>query len=456
MRESRNQFAGTLLLILTVLGIVGAVLSLVHLRSYLLHDDGVTWVDQKAPARASEPNRVVAGYLTPGGPGETAGIHLGDQLLSIQDSAQIFEVKTALDVPRALWKIPLYVSPTRYTLRRNGIEFKKDNIYIQGTRRDNALYFQYVVGFFYLAIGLFVYYRRTNATKSRQFFLLCLASFGACCFHYSGYLNTFDEVMYWGNVAMHLLAPAIFLHFCLTFHTRPRFLERRGSTLLIYVPSLILLLAFALSAGGVLRFAASVLEIRWLLDRVSLAFEMLLYFAGAGVLALELKQTEDPMVRRQLKYLRNGAILGLVPFTFCYALPFIFGAVPNHFMNLSVLSMGLIPLTWAYAITRYRLMDVDIIFQQGYVYTLATFAVIGVFYGLVFLVVNTRTVSPTAFVVLIAFATFVFQPIRRWIQEQLDRWVFYRDHYDARLTITEFARELSSETRPGCHVGESL
>ena len=164
-----------------------------------------------------------------------------------------------------------------------------------------------------------------------------------------------------------------------------------------HVPSLLLLLVFALSAGGVLGFAASVLEIRWFLDRVSLAFEMLLYFAGAGALALDLKRTEDPMVRRQLKYLRNGAILGLTPFTICYALPFIFGAVPNHLMSLSVLSMGLIPLTWAYAITRYRLMDVDIIFQQGYVYTLATFAVIGVFYGLVFLVLNTRTVSSWIF-----------------------------------------------------------
>ena len=34
----------------------------------------------------------------------------------------------------------------------------------------------------------------------------------------------------------------------------------------------------------------------------------------------------------------------------------------------------MIPISWSYAITRYRLMDVDIIFQQGYVYTLATLA----------------------------------------------------------------------------------
>jgi len=443
VRESRNQFAGTLLLVLTVLGIVGAVLSIVHLRSYSLHDDGVTWVDQKnAPNGSADKTRVVAAYLQPGGPGERAGIHLGDELVAIQNTP----IEKALDVPRALWQIPLYFGPTAYTLRRDGIEFKKNNIYIAGAKRDNALYFQYIVGFFYLGIGLFVYYRRTSAVKSRQFFLLCLASFGACCFHYSGYLNTFDEFMYWGNVAMHLLAPAIFLHFCLTFHNKPRFFEKRGASFLLYVPSLALLLLFGLSAGGVLRFAASLLEIRWLLDRVSLAFEMLLYFAGAAVLAVDFKHTEDPMIRRQLKYLRNGAILGLAPFAVCYAIPFVFGAVPTHLMTLSVLSLGLIPLTWAYAITRYRLMDVDIIFQQGYVYTLATFAVIGVFYGLIFLVFNARTVSTTAFVVLIAIATFVFQPIRRWIQELLDRWVFYRDRYDARVTITEFARELSSET----------
>ena len=50
------------------------------------------------------------------------------------------------------------------------------------------------------------------------------------------------------------------------------------------------------------------------------------------------------------------------------------GVAPTSWMNLAVLSLPLIPLTWAYAILRYRLMDVDVIFQQGYVYTLATLA----------------------------------------------------------------------------------
>jgi two-component system, NtrC family, sensor kinase len=42
-------------------------------------------------------------------------------------------------------------------------------------------------------------------------------------------------------------------------------------------------------------------------------------------------------------------------------------------------------------------------------------------------------------------AAFLFQPIRNWIQERLDKH-FYRDSYDYRRTLVEFARELNAET----------
>ena len=37
--------------------------------------------------------------------------------------------------------------------------------------------YQYLVGFAYLIIGLFVYFRRGSAHKARHFYILCLASF---------------------------------------------------------------------------------------------------------------------------------------------------------------------------------------------------------------------------------------------------------------------------------------
>ena len=47
--------------------------------------------------------------------------------------------------------------------------------------------------------------------------------------------------------------------------------------------------------------------------------------------------------------------------------------------------------------------------------------------------------------IVMLIAAFLFQPIRNWIQERLDRY-FYRDRYDYRRTLIEFARELNSET----------
>ena len=60
-------------------------------------------------------------------------------------------------------------------------------------------------------------------------------------------------------------------------------------------------------------------------------------------------------------------------------------------MNLSALSLALIPLCFAYAIVRYRLMDVDIIFKRGLAYTAATGGVVAVYVALV--AVDRRAVS---------------------------------------------------------------
>ena len=117
---------------------------------------------------------------------------------------------------------------------------------------------------------------------------------------------------------------------------------------------------------------------------------------------------------------------------------------------MSVLSLVLVPLTLAYAIVRYRLMDVDILFRRGYAYTLATLCVLAAFYGIVFSLgslvkQNFQDLGQTVPMTVMLIAAFLFQPIRTWIQERLDKY-FYRDQYDYRRTLVEFARELSSET----------
>ncbi|MGA2881959.1 MAG: ATP-binding protein [Bryobacteraceae bacterium] len=437
MRDLKTQFASALLFVLTVAAACCAAVNFHQQNLYHLPDDGVTWVDRTG---SDGQNQVVALHVSPGSPGYNAGIRAGDVLLQVAGKP----IVNTINVPQALQHLVAYLK-TEYMIRRDNVAVPAQVIVGEGVL-DRSLYYQYAVGIAYLLIGLFVYYRRVGAPRSVHFYVLCLTSFILSCFHFTGKLNAFDQAIYWGNVATGVLAPTIFLHFCLVFPERPEWLKRNGLVALFYVPGTVLLAVYVLVAKGMLRVAASPVEVNWFLDRVWLMFLSALYLGGTVVLAMKTPHAEDPLVRRQLKYMRNGALLGVVPFILIYAVPYLFGALPGHYQKMAVLSLILVPVTWAYAILRYRLMDVDIIFQQGYVYTLATLVVLGIFYGLIFSFARPEDLSPAAIVGLIVFATFIFQPIRDWLQEQLDRYFFYKDRYDYRRTLIEFARELGSET----------
>ena len=437
MRDLRAQFVSALLFVLTVAAVCCAIINFRQQSLYRLADDGVIWVDR---SDASGQNSVVALHVPTGGEAENAGIRTGDVVVQIAGAP----IVKATDVAKTLQHIVIWDKP-EYLIRRGNVQFPA-HVVVGETVVDRAVYYQYVVGIVYLLIGLFVYYRRVNAPRSVHFYVLCLASFVFSCFHFTGKLNAFDQVIYWGNVAAGILAPTIFLHFCLVFPDRPKWLAGWQKAAVIYLPGATLIAAYVLVGKGMLRVSASPVEINWLLDRTWMLYLSAVYLAGTVVLALKSPESDDPLVRQQLKYLRNGALFGIVPFTLIYSIPYVLGALPGHYQKLAVLSLILIPVTWAYAILRYRLMDVDIIFQQGYVYTLATLVVLGIFYGLIFSFTKPEDLSPAAIVGLILFATFIFQPIRDWLQEQLDRYFFYKDRYDYRRTLIEFARELGSET----------
>ncbi len=435
MRELKQQLVSALLVIVTVAAVIAAGINFQQQSRYHLPDDGITWVDRGG--------KVVAVYVPDGSPGAKAGIHKGDALISIEG----VKIETASDATQMLARLGAWRA-AEYVVLHGREEVPVKKVIIGEAEHDSTIFYQYAVGAVYLTIGLFVYFRRRTASRALHFFLLCLASFIMSAFHYTGKLNGFDKFIYFGNVIAGFAAPTLFLHFCFVFPEPQRWIRRRFAAVLVYLPGLALL---AINLGfiiGALRTDSPLIEVRWLLDRVWLTFLCAMYVAGGCVLWFQLRHAEDPVVRRQLTWLRNGALIGILPFSLIYAVPYLIGIPPNHAMNLAVLSLPLIPLTWAYAILRYRLMDVDIIFQEGYAYTLATLSVLGIFYGLIS-VTRTADLSGTAMVALILIAAFVFQPIRNWIQEQLDRYYFYKDRYDYRRTLIEFARELGSPTDLG-------
>ena len=436
-QELKFQLSTAILTILTLAAAVAAFFNFQQQYRFRLPEDGVVWVDRNGGVEAL--------WVKAGGPGANAGIHAGDRLLKIEGVA----IKKQEDVTKVLVRIGSWVKAS-YQLQSGGVELNPTPLVVGQQPLDRALIYQYMVGSAYLVIGLFVYFRRGSAHKARHFYILCLASFVSLCFHYTGQLNAFDKIIYFGNVGAGLLAPTMFLHFCLTFPEPREWFRGPVRTGLLYLPAAILAVVFVAFSSGTVTIAVPLVEVGWMLNRIWMVVWTVPYLIGAVVLNAENRRTEDTIVRQQLKWLRNGALYGILPFTLFYVAPYVLGAMPNNWMKMSVLSVAIIPLTLAYAIIRYRLMDVDIIFRRGYAYTLATLCVLATFYAAIFSLGNiVKQYLPgtgnTFSMVVMLISAFLFQPIRAWIQERLDRH-FYSDRYDYRRTLVEFARELSSET----------
>src|SRR6185437_3371599 len=438
LQDLKFQLSTALLTVATIAAAVAAIVNFQQVQKFRLPDDGVLW--------AEHAGSVIAARVASDGPAEHAGIHAGDVLRSIQNVA----ITHADQVAQTLGAIGAWGKAT-YHLDREGIDIPA-TVFIGEVRRGATLSYQYLVGIAYLAIGLFIYFRRASAPKARHFFIFCLASFVFSCFHYTGKLNAFDQVMYWGNLVAGWLAPALFLHFCVGF-PEPRQWYRRWMTAAIYAPGILLtILAFGFGAGFLTAPDYSPMEVRYVLDRIWLGLLTVTYIASAIVLQSGYRKSEDTVIRQQLKWLRNGIAFGFAPFGILYAVPYVFGTymLDYPYLDYAVLTLPLIPLTIAYAIVRYRLMDVDVIFRRGYAYTMATLCVLAEFYAIVLGVsrlaqITFKDMSNTNLVIVMLIATFLFQPIRNWFQEKLDRY-FYRDRYDYRRTLVEFARELNSDS----------
>jgi PAS domain S-box-containing protein len=157
----------------------------------------------------------------------------------------------------------------------------------------------------------------------------------------------------------------------------------------------------------------------------------------------------NQVLRQQMKWIVMGTVVGTLPFFLVYAVPYWMGVAPTVWMEITVLPLVLIPLTFGYAIIKFRLMDVDIIFKKGMASTLASLANVGFYLGLlaivsqVFHAAGAQSINWYA-VISVVVAGFAFVPLRNWIQSKVDQY-FYRDRYDYRQTLIEFGKQLGSE-----------
>jgi two-component system NtrC family sensor kinase len=427
-RESQVRFVAVLLFLLTVAAVMFAGFNFQRESEFTVPDDGIRWVEHGS--------RLVADRIEPNGPGAKGGIKSGDQLVAVNGQ----EVKNTAGLERQLYRTSVW-SKAAYSLIRQGVTLDSNVILAPADRSLNN--WLRLIALIYLGIGLYVLLRRWTAQGSTHFYIFCLVSFVLYSFKYIGKLNDFDWTIYWSNVAAWVLQPALFLHFVLTFPEKREFVRKRPWLLsLVYVPGA-LLLGMHVAA---IRWLEATGRLRLSMDRLEMSYSIVFFVMAASLLWEGYRRASTTILRQQLKWVTRGTVLAIVPYTVLYVIPFVLDWTP---MKVAVLSLGLLPLTFGYAIFRYRLMDVDLIFKRGVVYTLAAAAVAGMYFALVAGVatlVHMRRpdTGQIGLILAIVVTALLFDPVRKWIQDRVDQF-FYRTRYDYRRTLIEFGRELSTE-----------
>ncbi|HSP91270.1 MAG TPA: PAS domain-containing protein, partial [Vicinamibacterales bacterium] len=401
-------------------------------------EDGVLWV--------SRPDGITAAELADRAPAARAGVRLGDVLLAIDGRP----VESPADVV-ATAHAAGSATPLTYTLLRLGSREIVQVRLAPIPQGNSFLYFILAsVGIFTLMVGAWVRLRRPGDQSSLHLFWLTVAFFGVFTFSFSGRFDRLDWLFYWADmVALLALAPML-LHFTLVFPERAGSWVRTplGARLLplIYLPALVMggarVMAVARLDGN-----SRLLAVVAALDRLEPLYLGACLLGGLAVLAHALVHARSVTARRQLRWIVWGTLLGGAPFALGYAVPFALGIEPTAKMDLLAVPLGLIPLSFASAIVRYRLMDVEVIVKRGLVYVAAAAGIVAL-YAVLLRAVGWIFVGGTGNTIIAVLATMVVvlvaRPIKDAVQNALDR-AFYRDRYDYRRALVGFARDLSTD-----------
>ncbi len=431
-----NRLQATLLAATTVALFLLAIGNFVQESQFQQPSDGVWWVEA--------PGGMIAQRVDPDSPGKRAGIQVHDLLTAIDETP----IHKLSDLERSLYQVGIY-GKAAYSITRDNIPIDNPVEVIPEPPDRSMLNVYRFIGLVYLAIGIYILLRRWTAPRATHFYLFCLVSFALNALKYTGKFDLLDSTTNWVNIVAGALQPALFLHFALSFpEERLTRLRRRWLLPIVYAPVVILIglwliAIFEWQASGLLRHR---------IDQIGIGYDAIYYLLAAGLFLGSYSKAGTPLLRQQLKWLTRGTLLAVLPFTFFYAIPFLLDLeVPVALTRLAGLSLVILPLTFSWAIVRYRLMDTDLIFKRGVAYTLATGLTGGAYFGIIALagvVVHTRlpeAVREWGLVIAILLTAQLFDPFKRRIQSWVDR-IFDRHRYDYRKALIEFGRGLSSET----------
>ncbi|MGE5223729.1 MAG: PDZ domain-containing protein, partial [Omnitrophica WOR_2 bacterium] len=159
-----------------------------------------------------------------------------------------------------------------------------------------------------------------------------------------------------------------------------------------------------------------------------------------GLLFHTYRHTNTPGTRSKVRIVVLGGVIGAIPVVTLTILPQALSLqeiVPSSF---ALLILGIVPLTYGYAIFRHRLVEYEKHVNRGATYILV-YSTLGAFYlvlysGMHRLIPANLSIDPLLNTLLIFTLATIFVPVNRRVQKMVDT-VFYGGWYDYRSAVRQ-------------------
>lgn len=168
-----------------------------------------------------------------------------------------------------------------------------------------------------------------------------------------------------------------------------------------------------------------------------------------GLLAFSYRHAETAGTRGKIRIVVLGGLLSAVPLITLTILPDAVGLPPIVPFTYAFLLLGVLPITYGYAIFRHRLIQIEKHVNRGATFILVYSILGGVYlalYAFFFRLIPSSLIwEPLINTILVLVLASIFVPLKLWVQKLVDR-IFYGGWYDYRTAVTQITQELEQIT----------
>jgi signal transduction histidine kinase len=305
-----------------------------------------------------------------------------------------------------------------------------------------------IAALLFFIIALFVLLKKSELKAAHVFHWASIGMSIMLCLTWSN-LNTFDFLSkYLFRSVLHIsyaLTPALFVHFALIF-PRDNMLKWQNLLKINY------LIAFVLVVLNIYTFiyALSVLNNNSINNYLN-AFNILRIYLiicvtiSIAFLILALINENGKAERQQLKWLLFGFIIGPFSFVILWILPILFAGnalIPEEIVMILICA---IPVTFAIAIIKYHLLDIDEVLNRSLVYGIVILILVVLYSAVIGIFVSSFHISDQSMVSAVAaiLLALIFQPMKTKIQNFVDK-KFFRIRYNFRKELNRFTAQIKN------------